>query len=69
MELLKTVAAARYRNCSEWQFRRVAKAGQIPFICTGEHTSACRFLKSDLDAYIAAHRVLAKEEVAASWGQ
>jgi hypothetical protein len=41
--------------------RRLVKAGQKSFIRTGDHTSPMQVLKSDLDSYIAAHRVPAKE--------
>ena len=57
MEILKTAAAARYLGCSEWQVRRLAKSGKISFVRTGNGTSPFRFVKADLDSYVAAHRV------------
>ncbi|MGA2629224.1 MAG: helix-turn-helix domain-containing protein [Terriglobia bacterium] len=59
-ELLRVSQAARYLTTSEWTMRQLAKTGKIPFVRTGGKTSPTKFLRTDLDSYIAAHRVPAK---------
>jgi len=49
--------------------RQLAKTEKTAFVRTGDNTSAYRFLKSDLDAYIAAPRVPAAGAASASRGK
>jgi hypothetical protein len=51
------------------QLRQLAKTEKTAFVRTGDNTSASQFLKSDLDAYIAAPRVPAMGAASASRGK
>lgn len=61
MEILRTSAASKYLNISEWKLRQLVKAGKVSFISDGDHTSPLRFLVRDLDAYIEKWRVPAND--------
>jgi hypothetical protein len=55
-KVLSVKDAAAYIGVSVWTLRH--KAGiEIPYVQYGEATSPMKFLISDLDAYIARHRV------------
>jgi len=42
---------------SAWNLRQLVAAGKIPFISTGDNTSAWRFDIHDLDRWIDTHRI------------
>jgi excisionase family DNA binding protein len=50
MEILRTSAASKYLNITEWKLRQLVKAGKISFISDGDRNSPFRFSVRDLDA-------------------
>jgi len=54
--------AARYIGVTETALRRRVERGSIPFIRDGR---SIRFDASDLDRYMAAHKVVRRKEAAA----
>jgi len=55
--VMRTGEAATFIGVSKWKLRQLVKSGKIGFVSDGDRTSALRFLKEDLDAYLQAYRV------------
>jgi len=55
--LMRLKAAAVYLDMHPWTVRQLVQRGEIPYISSGDHTSAWRFDIHDLDRWIEAHRI------------
>jgi excisionase family DNA binding protein len=58
--LLRTNEAAHYLGMSPWTLRQMVERRELPYISSGDNTSAWRFDIRDLDRWIEAHRIGAK---------
>jgi excisionase family DNA binding protein len=59
--LLRTKEAALYLGMSCWSLRLMVERRELPYISSGDHTSAWRFDIRDLDHWIDAHRIGCRE--------
>ena len=57
VRLLRTKDAAKYLSMSPWTLRRMVERGELPFISSGDNSSAWRFDIRDLDRWIEQHRI------------
>jgi excisionase family DNA binding protein len=57
---LRTKEAACYLGMSPWTLRQMVERRELPYISSGDNTSAWRFDIHDLDRWIEAHRIGAK---------
>jgi excisionase family DNA binding protein len=55
--LLRTKEAANYLSMSPWSLRQMVERRELPYISSGDNTSAWRFDIHDLDAWIEDHRI------------
>jgi len=55
--LLRTKEAAHYLGMSPWSLRQMVERRELPYISSGDNTSAWRFDIHDLDRWIEAHRI------------
>ena len=58
--LLRTREAAYYLGMSPWTLRQLVERRELPYISSGNNTSAWRFDIHDLDRWIETHRIGAK---------
>ena len=55
--LLRTKEAACYLSMSPWMLRQMVERRELPYISSGDNTSAWRFDVRDLDRWIENHRI------------
>ena len=55
--LLRTKEAAHYLGMSPWSLRQMVQRREVPYISSGDNTSAWRFDIRDLECWIEAHRI------------
>jgi excisionase family DNA binding protein len=55
--LLRTKEAAQYLSMSPWSLRHMVERRELPYISSGDNTSAWRFDVRDLDRWIETHRI------------
>jgi excisionase family DNA binding protein len=54
---MRTKEAACYLGMSPWSLRQMVERRELPYISSGDNTSAWRFDIHDLDHWIEAHRI------------
>jgi len=58
--LLRTKEAAHYLGMSPWSLRQMVERRELPYISSGDNTSAWRFDIRDLDRWVDSHKLGAK---------
>ncbi|MGD0696541.1 MAG: helix-turn-helix domain-containing protein [Terriglobia bacterium] len=61
-KVMRSGQAAAYLGISVWKLRELIRQGKVGYVSDSDHTSALRFLISDLDEYLENSRVPARRK-------
>lgn len=60
--VMRSGQAAAYLGISVWKLRELIRQGKVGYVSDSDHTSALRFLVSDLDEYLENSRIPARRK-------